>query len=99
MHPVVLECDEQAIEIVEDMTGTMLYLACYDAWAVKLDESIREDDETIIASLDVDPRFQTDKMTVNIEACLHEFDLPLLFPDPVVFGYMYKMENFNLNSN
>ena len=74
----------------------MVYLPCYDAWAVDLEESVHADGQTIVASLDIDESFEVEGMKVQADACLFEFDLPLLLPDPAPWGYLYRMENIEI---
>jgi len=86
-----------ALQSLEGISGTMLFLGCYDSWAVLLNESIHPDGNTVLVSLDINPNYHVEGLNVTIDACLYEFDLPLLLPDPVIWGYLYRMENFDLS--
>jgi hypothetical protein len=92
----VLECPDAALQEISNANGAMVYLGCYDAWAVILEESIHDDGQTVLASLDIDESFEVEGMKIQVDACLYEFDLPLLLPDPAPLGYLYKMENVQI---
>lgn len=92
----VMECPDNALHTIDDATGTMVYLSCYNAWGVQLDEALPDEETTIGASLDVNESFQVEGLAVQIDACFYEFDLPLLFPDPVPWGMLYNMENIKM---
>lgn len=76
----------------------MLYLSCYDSWSIKLEETNEEGSHLIGASLDLPSAFKIDSLPVIIDACFHEFDLELLFPDPVLFGEMYVIKDYNISA-
>ena len=88
-----IECPDEALYTISDAYGTMVYLACYDAWGVRLDDSIHTDGGTIGASLDVEEVYKVEGLRVKVNACFYEFDLPLLLADPAPWGYLYVMEN------
>jgi len=92
----ILECLDTALEDISNANGAMVHLICYDAWAVKLDESLHNDGQTVVASLDIDESYEIEGMKVQVDVCLYEFDLPLLLPDPVPWGYLYRMENVQI---
>lgn len=92
-----MECPEEALHTLGKATGKMVYLPCYGAWAVELDKSLHEDGGTMAASLDMDEAYKVDSMQVVVDACLYEFDLPLLLPDPGIWGYLYNLENFSVS--
>jgi len=96
LNPITA-CPEDALHTINNAKGHMTYLYCYEAWAVVLDESLHDDAQTIIANLFVHEDYRVDSMRVKIDACLYEFDLPLLLPDPAPWGYLYRMDNVNMN--
>ena len=89
-------CPNDALHTIDNAPGSMIYISCYDAWGVKLDESLHADTQTIGASLEVAEEYRIEGLRVQVDACFYEFDLPLLFPDPAPWGSLYRMENFRL---
>lgn len=94
--PDLIECPNDALHTISNAKGTMIYLTCYNAWGIELDESLIDGDRTIGASLNVDDSYQVEGLRVLIDACFYEFDLPLVLPDPAPWGYLYRMENFRI---
>lgn len=91
-----MECPEEAHHRLSNAYGSMVYLACYDAWGVRLDDSIHDDGDTIGASLEVIEDYKVVGLRVKVDACLYEFDLPLLLADPAPWPYLYVMENMDI---
>jgi len=92
-------CPQEALFQRVGATGTMLYLPCYESWSIKLEETNPEGIHLIAASLDIPTAFQIDSLEVKIEACFYEFDLELLYPDPVPWGEMYIIKDYNISSD
>ncbi len=93
-----IECNSDALFSREEVSGIILYLPCYDSWAIKLDETNDDDQHLIAASMDVPESYQMDGLAVRLSACFYEFDLELLFPDPALWGEMYVIKNFQLDA-
>lgn len=91
-----IECNSAALFSREDVSGIMVYLPCYDSWAIKLNETNEDDSHLIAASKDVPESYQMDSLAVRLSACFYEFDLELLFPDPAPWGEMYVIKDFQL---
>jgi len=94
--PDVLECPNNALHTVNNAKGTMVYLTCYEAWGVELDDTLVDDAVTIGGSLDVDEAYKIEGLRVSVDACFYEFDLPLILPDPQPWGYLFRMEDFRI---
>ena len=89
-------CPNDALHTIDNAPGSMIYISCYDAWGVLLDNAINEEERTIGASLSVPEEYHIEGLKVQLDACFYEFDLPLLFPDPGFWGTLYNMENIRL---
>jgi len=92
----VMECDNDALHTIDNAPGSMIYLTCYDAWGIVLDEALTDEDRTIGVSQDIKEEYKVEGLRVQVDACFYEFDLPLIFPDPTFWGFLYKMENFRI---
>ncbi len=92
----VMECSGEALHTIDNAQGAMIYLSCYDAWGVLLDDALLDEDRTIGASKDIEEEYKVEGLRVQIDACFYEFDLPLLFPDPAFWGFLYNMENIEM---
>lgn len=91
-----MECPDGALHTIDNATGSMIYLSCYDAWGVVLDEALLDEERTIGASKDIAKEYQVEGLKVEVDACFYEFDLPLQFPDPAFWGTLYNMENIRM---
>jgi len=91
-------CDSDALLVREDVSGTMFYLMCYDAWSVRLDETNEEGIIVYAASVDIEDDYKIEGLQVSLNACFYNFDLQLLFPDPAIWGDMYVMKDFEITS-
>lgn len=89
-----LRCSADSLFEMENVSGEMMYLMCYDAWAIKLDEPNDAGDTVLGASYDIPEEFKQEGLRVSVSACFHTFDMELLFPDPVIWGQMYVIKNF-----
>ncbi len=91
-----LICDADALFNMEDAVGSMIYLTCYDSWAIRVDQMQGDTTQLIGASLDIPESFEVDGMQVSFTACFYEFDLPLLLPDPAPWGDLYVIRDFTI---
>jgi len=91
-----MECTDDALHTINNATGSMIYMSCYEAWGVLLDDALVDEERTIGASLSVAEEYRTEGLRVQLDACFYEFDLPLQFPDPSFWGTLYNMDNFRL---
>ena len=91
-------CNTSALFSKECATGTMIFLSCYDSWAVRLDETNTDGIHLIDANPNISEEYKIDGLEVKIDACFYEFDLVLLFPDPALWGEMYVIQDFNITS-
>ncbi len=92
-----LRCSADSLFEMENVSGEMMYLMCYDAWAIKLDEPNDAGDTVLGASYDIPEEFKQEGLKVSTSACFHTFDMELLFPDPVIWGEMYVIKNFQFS--
>jgi len=89
-------CDEDSLFTLERAEGNILYLPCYDSWAIRIEDT---DEGTIIAaSLTIPEEFQEQDLVVCVDACFHSFDLPLRSSVPTVIAEttMFVMQNYRL---
>lgn len=95
--PIIpIECPDDALHTVDGIMGEMIYLPCYDAWGVKLLETLTNENQTIGVSLDISEEYEIEELKVQLDACFYEFDLPLILPDPAPWGSLYRMENVRI---
>lgn len=94
----VFTCYSEALFSRECAIGTMLFLSCYDSWSIKLDEKNADGDHLIAASLDIPESYKVNDLKAKIDACFCDFDLTLLFPDPVIWGEMYVIKDYNIST-
>ena len=90
------DCDEESLFRLEEATGTMVFLPCYNSWAIHIEDP--EDGTIIGASQDIAEEFQQEDLMVCADACFHKFDLPNTSIDPTSFSIidMYVIQNFRI---
>ena len=91
-------CEDEALFSRTEAKGTVIYLACYDAWAIVMDETNDAGDVLIAATTEMPDNFRIVGIEVVFDACFYEFDLPLLLPDPVIFGELYVIQDFEIEA-
>lgn len=91
-----IQCDTDALFDRTAATGTMFYLPCYESWAIKMDEVNSEGSHLYAASLSIDESFKQDDLRVKFSGCFYPFDLPLIIPDPTIWGEMYVVQHFEI---
>ena len=94
-----LNCDAEALFLREEATGRMVYLTCYDSWAVRLDETNEEGIQLIAASREISESLRVDSTRVILDACFYEFDMELLYPDPAPWGDLYVIRDFEISTD
>ena len=92
-------CDDEALFLREEATGMMVYLPCYDSWAVKLNETNIDGTHKIGASYDLAESLKVDSTIVKIDACFYEFDMELLLPDPAPWGDLFVIKDFEITTD
>ena len=90
------ECPDAALYTIDKANGKMVYLGCYDAWGIELDEPLENEERTIGASLEIRKEYEVDGLRVQVDACFYEFDLPLVIADPAPWGQLYRMDNIRM---
>jgi len=88
----VLACGDDSLFSMEEVTGEMIYLPCYDSWAVKIEQDSQV--PIIAASLDIPDYLKVEGLPVVLSGCFYDFDLPLILPDPAPWGDMYVVRDF-----
>lgn len=89
-----VRCADDALFERQEANGEMIFLMCYDAWGIKLDETASDDWHIIGASYDIPEEYKEEGLRVTLNGCFHTFDMPLLIPDPMPWGEMYVIKNF-----
>ena len=89
-------CDEESLFRLEEATGTMVFLPCYDSWAVLIEDT--QEGTVVGASLDIPEEFHERDLEVCVDACFHPFDLPITTSIPTSFleRDMYVIQNFRI---
>lgn len=90
------ECDADSLFSLENASGTMTYLSCFDSWVIRIDDPQRG--LIVGASMDIDESFEEEGLKVCVDACFLSFDLPLVSPLPTSFdnSTMSVIENFTI---
>ena len=96
--PETHSCDDEALFSREEATGMMVYLPCFDSWAVRLDET-NVDGHLFAVSRDIRESLHLDSTVVKIDACFYEFDMEPLLPDPALWGDMYLIKDFDISTD
>jgi len=67
----------------------MMYLPCYESWAVNIEDSWRG--RIIAASYDIPTPFHIEGLTVCVDACYFTFDMELMVEVQTVIADAKKM--------
>ncbi len=92
----ILTCEDDTLFSRVCAKGIVFFIPCYDAWAIKMDEKNAAGDHLIAVSKEMPDIFRIDGLEVVFDACFHEFDLILLFPDPSFFGELFIIKDFEI---
>ena len=98
-QPVDIQCDDTALFEINNATGTMRYLPCYDSWAIHTADPTNADSRILAASLSIPEEFKSEDLTVTFSACFYTFDLPLILPDPAPWDQLYVITNFSISKD
>jgi len=95
--PEEIRCTEDALFERMVVGGTMIYLPCFDSWAIRLDETAVDDGKMFGASYDIPEEYKEEGLRVTLSACFHNFDMELILPDPAPWGLLYVIKNFQIS--
>ncbi len=90
----IIECDPDALFLRDSARGSMVFVPCYDVWAIEMDETNAAGNPLYAASKEISDEFSVEGLDVIFDGCFYDFDLPLIIPDPSFFGEIYLVRDY-----